>query len=156
MFDIKAERKERRRTANRPVREDGGYIHHHLLMTWVESLSYDWHQYYGRVWCRGPVDMSGTIDLFTSIDRDVTLIDTFLDGAPDTRYRKNGDEWEALFNNYRRYSVSNCHKCKFSCVRNAALECHVEAPHTAFGGGAFWPIVQPTDWCPKFKTREPF
>jgi hypothetical protein len=73
--------------------EDGS-IFHCGLQTWVERVEYDWHERYGQVWCLGPVDMGGCINLFTSIDADVRMILSYMDGEPDTGYRKRDGKWE--------------------------------------------------------------
>ncbi len=40
--------------------------------------------------------MTGAIGLFTAIDRDVCVIETFAGGVPDAVYRREGGEWVAL------------------------------------------------------------
>jgi hypothetical protein len=83
-----------KRVAAKPFR-DGEYIFHYLLQCHVDRMEYNWHERCGQVWCRGPVDMSGAIALFTAIDEAVELICTYLEGEPDTVYRKRGERWEA-------------------------------------------------------------
>jgi hypothetical protein len=76
------------------IREPDGRIFHRGLMTWVDRIEYDFQERYGQVWCRGPVDMSGTVALFTALDESVILICAYIDGKPDVAYRKRGDQWE--------------------------------------------------------------
>jgi hypothetical protein len=66
----------------------------------VQHVAYDFCTRTGRLYF--PVgnccDMTGAIRLFTAIDPDVHLIETFAGGEPDTFYRCNvGDrEWTAF------------------------------------------------------------
>ncbi|TRB03525.1 hypothetical protein EXN61_21965 [Agrobacterium tumefaciens] len=61
----------------------------------VYRLAYDFTTGTGEVYGADPVDMAGTIALFNRIDGDVSCIKTFIDGVPDTEYRKQGLKWMA-------------------------------------------------------------
>jgi hypothetical protein len=41
-------------------------------------------------------DMSSTIRCFTSVDPEIEVIETFVDGKPDTMYIKIDGEWQAI------------------------------------------------------------
>ena len=72
-----------------------GELFHYGLGTYIVRLEYDWHTKRGQVWTLGPVDMSGTIHMFTSIDPRVHEIHTYVEGQPDTGYWKMDGEWKA-------------------------------------------------------------
>lgn len=76
--------------------QDGQWIFHNQFQAFVHYVQYDWHEGYGQIWARGPVDMSGSIRFFTFIDEGARLILAYLDGKPDICYRKREDgTWEA-------------------------------------------------------------
>lgn len=80
---------------NEPLREGDGWIFHGGLQTHIDRIQYDWHERFGHIWARGPVDMSGSIRLFTTIDAGVERICGYINGKPDVAYRRRGDVWEA-------------------------------------------------------------
>lgn len=79
---------------NDPLREEAGWVFHLGLQTHVYCIEYNWHERYGQIWARGPVDMSGAIRLFMGIDKGVELICAYLDGKPDVAYRRRNGLWE--------------------------------------------------------------
>jgi hypothetical protein len=71
------------------------------LVCRVQQLSYDFRTWTGRLDfpAGNCCDMSGAISIFTAIDPDVRVIETFAGGNADTIYRLSGEgrgEWEAL------------------------------------------------------------
>lgn len=69
---------------------------HPLMQTWVRSINYDFVLRTGGAHCEGPVDMDGTIKVFTSIDPNVETIGTYIDGVPDTSYIKQNGKWVSI------------------------------------------------------------
>jgi len=67
------------------------------LMCEVERMEVDYLNKTGRLWMPALqcCDMSGCIRWFHSIDDRVHKIETFSGGAPDTKYKRAGDEWQA-------------------------------------------------------------
>lgn len=68
---------------------------HRKLQTWVHRLDYNWIDRRGNIWCGGPTDFTGCIELFKLIDPRVRVVQTYVDGKEDTLYIKQGGEWTA-------------------------------------------------------------
>ncbi len=68
------------------------------LGCWLQRLVYDARTRTGRLDFppANCCDMTGAINLFTAIDPDVRVIETFAGGVPDKVYRREDGEWAAL------------------------------------------------------------
>src|SRR5262245_1581408 len=87
--------KQRKALANVTIPEEGEQFHI-LLQCYVRRLAYDWQNRRGELWCEGSTDMWGAIALFEALDADVKLVQTYLNGAPDTAYQRRGSSWAAV------------------------------------------------------------